>query len=133
MNQSSSEFLDLFRSRGWKDVRVESDHHSHPIVPWAREEFCVFCRYPASHKVADADGNPQLHPLTAYVCCDHFWSSCNNTKVIMKTMDEPHTRGAETLDEVPQRIRDRYRLEETEEEALAEDSNWRYKNWDYDG
>lgn len=110
MNQSSSEFMELFKKRQRVDRSVPSEHHSHDIVPWAVEERCYFCKYPASHKVAEDGANPNIHPLTAYVCCDHFWGYCNNTKVIMKDM--PHTRGAETLDEVPERIKRKYGLHE---------------------
>lgn len=63
----------------WVDRKVDSEHHSHPIVPWAVEEKCVQCGYPASHKVTEDGGNPRLHPMTAYVCCNHFWSICKNT------------------------------------------------------
>lgn len=60
---------------------VDSEYHGHPIVPWAVEEKCYFCFYPASHKVTEDFVSGQLvqtHPYTAYVCCDHFWSTCSN-------------------------------------------------------
>lgn len=88
MNQSSGEFMELFKKRAGIDGRVDSEYHSHDIVPWAVEERCFFCKYPASHKVSEDGANPHIHPLTAYVCCDHFWGFCNNTKVIMKDLPE---------------------------------------------
>lgn len=56
---------------------VDSPYHPHQIVPWAVEETCYFCAYPASHKVAE-DGVTGFHPYTAYVCCNHFWAWCEN-------------------------------------------------------
>lgn len=93
-----------FIPKPWVDRSVPSENHSHDIVPWAVEERCYFCKYPASHKVEETNTNPAIHPLTAYVCCEHFWGFCHNTP------DEPHTRGAETLDEVPERIKRKYGL-----------------------
>ncbi len=61
----------------WHEQRVSSDFHTHGIVPWAVEEVCYFCRYPASHKVGEEDIY-DFHNLTAYVCCNHFWSTCRN-------------------------------------------------------
>lgn len=55
-----------------------SKWHTHAIVPWAVEEDCYFCKYPASHKVEEHTINMYIHPLTAYVCCNHFWSHCRN-------------------------------------------------------
>lgn len=80
MNQVSGEFMELFKKRAGIDRRVASEYHDHDIVPWAVEERCVQCGYPASHKVAEDGANPHIHPLTAYVCCNHFWSTCKNTQ-----------------------------------------------------
>lgn len=57
---------------------VNSEYHGHDIVPWAVEEKCCFCDYPASHKVEESIIDLNTHPLTAYVCCDHFWGNCSN-------------------------------------------------------
>lgn len=43
--------------------------HSYPI--WAQEEDCR-CGRPAAHKVEETSGPTNRHPLTAYVCCEHF-------------------------------------------------------------
>ena len=61
---------------------TESDYHPHKIVLWAVDEACYFCGYPASHKVTE-DYVPSkfiTHPMTAYVCCNHFWGGCRNGK-----------------------------------------------------
>jgi len=56
---------------------VNSRYHAHKIVEWAVQESCYFCGYPASHKVEEETFEP-VHPLTAYVCCNHFWGGCRN-------------------------------------------------------
>jgi hypothetical protein len=63
-----------------KDWTTPSDKHSHDIPVWAVEEVCYFCQYPASHKVEEDTGHLAMitHPMTAYVCCEHFWGWCNN-------------------------------------------------------
>lgn len=58
---------------------VKSEWHNHDIVPWAVEEVCYFCKYPASHKVTEDYTGP-FHPHTAYVCCNHFWAGCRTGK-----------------------------------------------------
>ena len=62
---------------------VVSEYHGHPIVPWAVEQVCYFCQYPASQKVTEDYVPPPPqgfsgHPYTAYVCCNHFFGSCKN-------------------------------------------------------
>jgi len=56
----------------------------HPIMPSAVEERCcyrefhaaqgasVMCGEHATHKLGEEGGNPMIHNLTSYVCCEHF-------------------------------------------------------------
>lgn len=51
--------------------RVTDDRATHSFPVWAEEEFCR-CGAPAAHKVAEESGPDNFHPLTAYLCCEHF-------------------------------------------------------------
>lgn len=66
-----------FKFQPFEHELVDSKNHNHQIVPWAVEEKCYSCNFPASHKVVEDYFNG-FHPLTAYVCCDHFWGGCSN-------------------------------------------------------
>lgn len=74
----------------------DSRFHGHQIVPWAVEEECYFCHYPASHKVTEEYVPPppqgfNMHPYTAYVCCNHFWAGCRNSVPPEMRYDNGHT------------------------------------------
>jgi hypothetical protein len=49
---------------------------SHFVSACCEGERCAICGAPATHKLEEAifhdDPQPQRHPLTAYVCCEHF-------------------------------------------------------------
>lgn len=62
----------------WKDV----DYASHPIRPWCVGEECYYCKSRATHKIAETTNDTWTHPLTAYVCCAHFFG--NRTTCIPK-------------------------------------------------
>lgn len=51
--------------------RVEVNGVNHPVAPWCVEERCR-CGGQAGHKVEETTGNPNLHPMTAYLCCKCF-------------------------------------------------------------
>lgn len=56
----------------WVDVPWTT----HPVRPWCQEEYCYFCPTPASHKIEETTGPRFTHPMTAYVCCEHFFGHC---------------------------------------------------------
>jgi hypothetical protein len=51
--------------------RVSDERASHSFPIWAEEESCR-CGNPAAHKVEEVSGPAGFHPLTAYLCCEHF-------------------------------------------------------------
>lgn len=65
---------------------IKVPYSGHPIMPSAVEQFCVarefqatrgasvLCGEHATHKVGEEGGDPTVHNLTAYVCCEHFRS-----------------------------------------------------------
>ncbi len=68
--------ITAFKDRnGWHRVptRITGNRamHSYPI--WAQEESCR-CGRPAAHKVEETSDAGIFHPLTAYLCCEHFRS-----------------------------------------------------------
>lgn len=50
---------------------VDDARAAHPIPVYAVEERCR-CGQPASHKVEETSALSTFHPMTAYLCCDHF-------------------------------------------------------------
>jgi hypothetical protein len=59
------------------DQWIEADYASHPIRPWVVEEHCFYCGKQATHKIEETTGPVNFHPLTAYVCCEHFFGGCD--------------------------------------------------------
>lgn len=56
---------------------VEVEYAEHSIRPWAVEEHCFYCGGNATHKIEETTGPIHFHPLTAYVCCEHFFGACD--------------------------------------------------------
>lgn len=53
--------------------RVQDERSSHSFPVTVSEERCR-CGAPAAHKLGESTGPDNFHPLTAYVCCQHFSS-----------------------------------------------------------
>lgn len=62
----------MFEDTQW--ITVAYAHHK--IRPWCREESCIYCDAAATHKIEETTGPVNQHPLTAYVCCEHFFGYC---------------------------------------------------------
>lgn len=62
----------IFNDSEW----VVVDYANHQIRPWAVEEHCFYCNGNATHKIEETTGSARFHPLTAYVCCEHFFGNC---------------------------------------------------------
>ena len=69
-----AEYKDIFPDEDNQWVEVE--YANHAIRPWAVEEVCFFCGGHATHKIEETTGPRNFHPLTAYVCCKHFFGGC---------------------------------------------------------
>ena len=54
------------------DKRVRDARAEHTFPIWAQEEKCRRCDYAAAHKIEEVSGPAGFHPLTAYLCCQHF-------------------------------------------------------------
>lgn len=68
--------------QGWQaEAWVDVDYCAHPIRPWAVEERCWFCRDLATHKAEESDVY-NTHPMTAYLCCTHFWGHCDEREQV---------------------------------------------------
>ena len=53
---------------------VTDGRAEHPFPIWAFEEKCR-CGKLAAHKIQETSGPATFHPLTAYLCCEHFAES----------------------------------------------------------
>ena len=58
------------------DAWVSDERTHHQIRPWCVEESCIYCGAGASHKIEETTGPVNIHPMTAYVCCEHFFGHC---------------------------------------------------------
>lgn len=67
-------------NENWKvdDQWIAVPYAGHNIRPWAVEEHCFYCGDHATHKIEETTGPIHFHPLTAYVCCEHFFGGCNS-------------------------------------------------------
>jgi len=74
---------------------------NHAISAMCGGEKCA-CGEPATHKfseeVFDDDPNPIRHPLTAYVCCDHFRLIVGGTCTGETTFDKLLAEGRQLLE-----------------------------------
>lgn len=52
-------------------IRTQDDRATHSFPEYAEEENCR-CGQPAAHKVEETSSPGHIHPLTAYLCCEHF-------------------------------------------------------------
>lgn len=70
------ELYERLSARKADDEWVEVDYANHAIRPWAVSEHCFYCGELATHKIEETTGPRNFHPLTAYVCCKHFFGGC---------------------------------------------------------
>lgn len=80
--QPVNEFASMYDElqRRYEESLVTRHYATHPFPDSCLDETCHACRNsryskadtPATHKLGEETGPPNIHNLTAYVCCAHF-------------------------------------------------------------